>query len=106
MRDGEGKVLSIVEEKDANGEQRKIKEINSGIYCFFAPALLEGLDHLTNQNSQGEYYLTDVISYFQKKGLPVGCVAVADPQEIMGINDKEQLYFAQRRRRKKSPWSI
>jgi bifunctional UDP-N-acetylglucosamine pyrophosphorylase/glucosamine-1-phosphate N-acetyltransferase len=96
VRDENGEVEAIVEEKDATQQQKQIKEINSGIYCFFAPALLDALDHLTNQNSQGEYYLTDTIACLKNKGLAVGSIPVSDAEEITGINDKEQLYWAQK----------
>lgn len=96
VRNQAGEVEAIVEEKDANEGQKQIKEINSGIYCFYAPALLAALDHLTCQNSQGEYYLTDTVAYLKNKGLPIGSIPVSDPEEITGINDKEQLYYAQK----------
>ncbi len=82
VRNQAGEVEAIVEEKDANEGQKQIKEINSGIYCFYAPALLAALDHLTCQNSQGEYYLTDTVAYLKNKGLPIGSIPVSDRRKL------------------------
>lgn len=61
IRDANGNVQGIVEEKDANAEQKAIKEINTGIYCMECPQMFEVLATLTNNNAQGEYYLTDIL---------------------------------------------
>ena len=74
-----------------------IHEINSGIYVFNKQELFEALDQLTPDNAQGEYYLTDVFSYFWKKKLKIVAVKVIDPVEVMGINDFAQLESARAR---------
>lgn len=91
IRDEGGNVKSIVEEKDANMFEKEIKEINSGIYCFDIEELLEALQYIKPDNSQGEYYLTDVIKIMNDKGLKTGAVIVEDNTEILGVNDRSQL---------------
>lgn len=91
IRDVDGRVVEIVEEKDATEEQRKIKEINSGIYCFDIEELLEAIKEIKPNNAQGEYYLTDVIKIMSEKGLKTGALIVEDNTEILGVNDRIQL---------------
>jgi len=91
VRDANGAVCGIVEHKDATEEQRVIKEINSSMYCFDSKALCEALKKITNNNAQGEYYLTDVIGIMIDSGLSVGTYQVKNNYEIMGINDRVQL---------------
>ena len=91
IRDEGGNVKAIVEEKDASLEQKEIKEINAGIYCFDIEELLSALNEITPNNAQGEYYLTDVIKIMNDKGLKTGAVIVEDNTEILGINDRIQL---------------
>lgn len=91
IRDEGGSIKAIVEEKDATEEEKKIKEINSGIYCFDIKELLLALEKITPNNVQGEYYLTDVINIMNEKGLKTGAVIVEDNTEILGVNDKIQL---------------
>ena len=95
IRDADGNVLGIVEEKDAVLEQKAIKEINTGIYCVEAPLLFEVLSTLTCDNAQGEYYLTDVLAKLNAMGKKVGGVATADSDMIMGINSRRQLAEAE-----------
>ena len=94
IRDADGNVLGIVEEKDAVLEQKAIKEINTGIYCVEAPLLFEVLATLTC-DAQGEYYLTDVLAKLNAMGKKVGGVATADSDMIMGINSRRQLAEAE-----------
>lgn len=94
IRDAEGKVISIVEERDADSEQKKIREINSGIYLFDGPSLKEALKGLKNDNDQKEYYLTDAIKILNEKNLNVRAFKIEDPEEIMGVNNRLQLYQA------------
>ena len=94
VRDEKGNVLGIVEHKDATEEQRKVKEVNSSMYCFDKKALLSALGKLDNNNAQNEYYLTDVIKIMISEGKKVGTYVVTDKNEIMGINDREQLAVA------------
>ena len=90
LRDGTGEVLAIVEEKDANDQQRRIKEFNTGIMALPAGKLSSWLEKLGNDNAQGEYYLTDVIELIGKK-MPVQAEIIKDPSEVMGINTINQL---------------
>ena len=91
-----GEVTGIVEQKDATPEQRAIREINTGIYVFDAGRLFEGLRHITTDNAQHEYYLTDVFRYFWRNKLPVAAVVAGDPREVAGINTPAQLEEARR----------
>lgn len=91
VRDGSHRVVKIVEEKDASPEEKKINEINSGIYCFAVEALRRALRTITPQNAQGEYYLTDVIPAILAEGGKVEGFALEDCEEILGINDRRQL---------------
>ena len=90
LHDQTGKVLGIVEERDANIEQRKIKEINSGIIIVPAKYLKTWLPELKNDNAQGEYYLTDIIELAAKKDIPVRSLLADSPEEVLGINDRIQ----------------
>ena len=91
IRDIGGSVQEIVEEKDANEDQRKIQEINAGIYCFDIQELLKALKELKPDNAQGELYLTDVVKIMNRKGLKTGAVIIQDNTEILGVNDRMQL---------------
>ncbi|CAN5429043.1 sugar phosphate nucleotidyltransferase [soil metagenome] len=91
VRDEAENFIKIVEDKDADEDQKKIKEINSGIYIIDNEYLFEALKTLKTNNSQGEYYLTDVFSYFKDKGLKIGAVACKNNLEITGVNTVEQL---------------
>ena len=86
----ENEVLKIVEHKDCNEEELKVKEINSGMYCFEIESLVECLDNLSNNNSQGEYYLTDVIGMLKEKNEKVGAVVI-NHEETLGVNSRVQL---------------
>jgi UDP-N-acetylglucosamine pyrophosphorylase len=96
LRNADGEVTGIVEQKDATEEQRRIREINSGIYLFHCADLFEGLQHITPENAQKEYYLTDVFQYFWRRRLPVHAVVAKAPSEIQGINTLDQLEDARR----------
>jgi bifunctional UDP-N-acetylglucosamine pyrophosphorylase/glucosamine-1-phosphate N-acetyltransferase len=86
-----GPVAAIVEERDASPAQRRIRECNSGIYCFDPRWLWTALDRLTPQNDQGELYLTDVIARLARERRRVESVHVDDPLEVAGVNDRRQL---------------
>ncbi|NJC87454.1 MAG: bifunctional UDP-N-acetylglucosamine diphosphorylase/glucosamine-1-phosphate N-acetyltransferase GlmU [Desulfuromonas sp.] len=88
---GTNGVERIVEEKDATPSERAVREINTGIYAFTAPRVFKLLTGLTNDNAQGEYYLTDVIVAARASGEKVAALAVARVEEAMGINDRVQL---------------
>ena len=96
VRGGAGEVLAIVEEPDATVDQRKIKEINTGLLACPARLLGPWLDALKAKNVQGEYYLTDVVSSAVAAGVGVNAVSVKSETEVMGINDKLQLAQAER----------
>ena len=85
------KLDSIVEEKDATAEQKSIKEVNAGIYCLNWQKIKPAFAQLTSNNAQGEYYLTDIISWGGKQGLNVNAFVLADNEEIFGINSKAHL---------------
>ena len=91
IRDEGGNIKAIIEEKDASIEEKQIKEINSGIYCFDIEELVSALKHIKPNNAQGEYYLTDVIKIMNDKGLKTGALIVEDNTEILGVNDRAQL---------------
>jgi len=88
-------VSKIAEEKDATSEQRQIKEINTGTYCFKASALKEALAQITTQNAQGEYYLTEVFDVLLKLGEKVLAYCTPDSNEALGINSRAQLAEAE-----------
>ena len=91
IRDGNGQVTGIVEQKDCTPEQALVHECNSSIYCFDGRKLLESLDRLGNDNAQHEYYLTDVIAIFVGDGLEVAGYVAPDNDEALGINNRLQL---------------
>jgi bifunctional UDP-N-acetylglucosamine pyrophosphorylase/glucosamine-1-phosphate N-acetyltransferase len=86
-----GMVLRIVEEKDATEEEKGINEINTGIYCVEADFLFTAVAGLTNDNVQGEYYLTDIVKRCTAQGKLCLSFEVADAAEVMGVNDRVQL---------------
>ncbi|MCC8169776.1 MAG: bifunctional UDP-N-acetylglucosamine diphosphorylase/glucosamine-1-phosphate N-acetyltransferase GlmU [Oscillospiraceae bacterium] len=91
VRGADGGVLKIVEQKDASDEEKKIKEVNSGMYVFDAQSLVFALNKIQPNNAQGEYYLTDTLEILLKEGKKVGAFAIEDNDEIRGINDRVQL---------------
>jgi bifunctional UDP-N-acetylglucosamine pyrophosphorylase/glucosamine-1-phosphate N-acetyltransferase len=96
VRGAEGQVERIVEEKDASESQRRINEINAGVYMFKAPDLLKVLKELKPNNAKGEYYLTDTIQGILRTGGKVEALMVPDRSEVLGINDRAQLSQAHR----------
>ena len=95
IREDGGNISRIVEHKDSSPEENLIKEINSGIYCFDGKLLKYALEQIDNNNSQGEYYITDVISILKDKDYKVGAYIINDSIEIHGINSKVQLAFSE-----------
>jgi bifunctional UDP-N-acetylglucosamine pyrophosphorylase/glucosamine-1-phosphate N-acetyltransferase len=91
IRDETGLVQEIVEEKDATADQKRIREINTGTFCFDRASLFSALGKLTNDNEQGEYYLTDTLKLLREGKLSVWGVVVADPRETLGINSEKEL---------------
>jgi bifunctional UDP-N-acetylglucosamine pyrophosphorylase/glucosamine-1-phosphate N-acetyltransferase len=94
LRNSEGWLEKIVEEKDASEKERMIREINTGIFCVKAPFLMGGLREIGKENAQGEYYLTDLVGIAKEKGLRCSAHIVADPVEVMGINTRVDLAMA------------
>jgi UDP-N-acetylglucosamine diphosphorylase/glucosamine-1-phosphate N-acetyltransferase len=90
------RIAGIVEHRDATPEQRKITEVNSGVYAFDYPALAAVLGRLSSHNDQGEYYLTDTVSLLLRDGKPTAVVCGEDYRELCGINTPEQLADAER----------
>jgi bifunctional UDP-N-acetylglucosamine pyrophosphorylase/glucosamine-1-phosphate N-acetyltransferase len=91
-----GVVMKSVEEKDADDKEKTINEINTGVLCCSADRLKPWLENLSNDNSQGEYYLTDVVGMAVADGIVVHGVITDDQVEIMGINDRRQLAETER----------
>lgn len=91
IRNEDGGVVAIVEQKDCSPEQAAVTECNSGIYCFDAHALLERLPRLTTDNAQSEYYLTDILGLMVEDGLKVDGYVVEDARECLGVNSRSQL---------------
>lgn len=91
IRNSEGRITEIVEERDATTDQRTIVEVSSGIYCVRREVLFELLHKLGNRNAQGEYYLPDIVPLALAAGHAVESVCMTDPTEIQGINNRVQL---------------
>ncbi|MGD9677795.1 MAG: bifunctional UDP-N-acetylglucosamine diphosphorylase/glucosamine-1-phosphate N-acetyltransferase GlmU [Vulcanibacillus sp.] len=96
IRDDKELVLKIVEEKEASLEEKKIKEINSGVYCFDNEKLFDTLPKVSNNNKKGEYYLTDIIGILKSEGELIAAYRTNDPNEIIGVNDRVVLADAER----------
>lgn len=96
IRNEKGLVEKIVEHKDATKEERAVKEINTGTYCFDNKALFESLEQVSNNNVQGEYYLPDVIEILKNKGEVVTAFITEDAEETLGVNDRVALAEAER----------
>ena len=95
IKDAEGSFRAIVEQKDCTEEEAKVQEVNSGMYLFNSEMLSRALGMLTNDNAQGEYYLTDTIEIIKNLGGKVEAMPVDDKNEIMGVNTVDQLAEAE-----------
>ena len=93
IRDAQGRVKRIVEQKDASAEERRIRECNTGVLTAPAGLLKRWLEGLKADNSQREYYLTDIVALAVKEGVAVNPLSCADVIEALGVNDKVQLAF-------------
>jgi UDP-N-acetylglucosamine diphosphorylase/glucosamine-1-phosphate N-acetyltransferase len=93
LRDAQGRITRIVEERDASDTEKAVHEINSGVYCLRAPFLFPALRRLGRQNAQGEQYLTDVVAIAVAEHHRVAHVTVADAQEILGVNTHADLAY-------------
>ncbi|MEO7540188.1 MAG: bifunctional UDP-N-acetylglucosamine diphosphorylase/glucosamine-1-phosphate N-acetyltransferase GlmU [Pyrinomonadaceae bacterium] len=91
IRDAASMFDRIVEQKDASDDERKICEINAGIYCFDTKKLYTALKQIRNDNAQGEYYLTDVPYILREQGDAVNIYKCTDSNEVQGVNDRRQL---------------
>ena len=91
VRDSGGAVLKIVEAKDASADEKRIDEVNAGIYVFDGEHFFENLRKLSNTNAQGEYYLTDLLAVLRNSGKRVGAVVADDPVEALGVNSRADL---------------
>ncbi len=91
IRNQQGNIAGIIEDKDASPEQKGINEVNTGVYCFDIKTLLKAIKLLSPRNAQGEYYLTDVFKIFVDQGLPVVGVLTHQAEQVMGPNDRVQL---------------
>lgn len=91
IRDEQGNVAKIIEEKDANPEQKAVKEINAGVYCLDWKQIAPAFDELTSDNAQGEYYLTDIVDWTVKKGIKAAVYTLKNNYEIFGINSQKHL---------------
>lgn len=94
IRNEKDGVDSIVEQKDATEEQKKIKEINTGVYCLNWEKMSQAFDELKNNNAQKEYYLTDIVKWANEKNLKVCGFVNEDSDEIYGINSRKNLAYA------------
>jgi bifunctional UDP-N-acetylglucosamine pyrophosphorylase/glucosamine-1-phosphate N-acetyltransferase len=91
VRDDQDRFVKIVEQKDATPEERQIREINSGIYCFETEKLFPALQRVQPKNQQGEYYLTDVAEILHTDGDPIGVQLHDDAREVSGVNTRAEL---------------
>jgi len=86
-----GRIVRIVEERDASPDEQAIGEINSGIYALDLGPLFDAVRGIASQNAQGEYYLPDLVGIYRQRGLAVSTVSVSNPDEIRGINSRREL---------------
>nr|MBS9775528.1 bifunctional UDP-N-acetylglucosamine diphosphorylase/glucosamine-1-phosphate N-acetyltransferase GlmU [Fusobacterium sp.] len=91
-----GKVLKIVEEKEANEHTKKIKEINTGVYIFNCQDLFKALEKINNNNEKGEYYITDVIEILNREDKKILSHLLEDNREVLGVNSKVDLALAEK----------
>jgi len=101
LRNEDNSVISIVEDKDADPEEKAINEINAGVYCADTAFLFSGLTKIKKENAQGEYYLPDLIEMAVKNGQKATCLTHRDPAEVMGINNRFELSEANKEMRER-----
>jgi bifunctional UDP-N-acetylglucosamine pyrophosphorylase/glucosamine-1-phosphate N-acetyltransferase len=106
VRNEGGGIDAIVEEREAGPEERSIREVNTGIYCFRAPAVFSHVEALCREETDHEFYLTDIVARYGRSGLRVEGLAIDDADEVMGINTRRQLSEAEAamRERIRSRW--
>jgi bifunctional UDP-N-acetylglucosamine pyrophosphorylase/glucosamine-1-phosphate N-acetyltransferase len=91
IKDEGGNLIRIVEESDSTSEEKGIREVNTGTYIFDRDLLFTGLSTVRNDNTQGEYYLPDVLQYILASGYTVNTVLLEDSVEGSGVNSPEEL---------------
>jgi bifunctional UDP-N-acetylglucosamine pyrophosphorylase/glucosamine-1-phosphate N-acetyltransferase len=96
VRDDEGELVSIVEDRDASAHQKKIREINAGLYCADLSLLFSALKRTGRSNAQGEYYLPDLFPILRSQGRRIAAYLHADAEEVLGVNDRAELARAGR----------
>jgi len=96
LRSSTGDFVGIIEEKDATDAERLIQEINTGMFLVQSKPLFEALSKISNNNVQGEYYLTDIIGYLHMQGSPVAAIPALNASEFMGINTLDELQQAEK----------
>lgn len=101
LRNEKEELTGIIEERDAAEPEKKIKEVNAGVYAVCPRFLFSSLEELTNHNEQGEYYLPDIVGLALKRGENVQTVQVEDAREILGINTREELAMMEKTLREK-----
>ena len=106
LRGRDDRVERIVEQRDATPDELEVREVNTSIYCFRRSLLAPALRRIEPDNSQGEYYLTDVVEVLASAGHPVEALAVGDPAETQGINDRLQLAAAESELRRRTNESL
>ena len=94
IRDSNGNLNRIVERKDCNEDEERVKEVNIGVYCFNGKLLKDSFDKLDDNNAQNEYYITDIPVHIKNAGHQFGVCAISDMSEFQGINSREELSLA------------
>lgn len=94
IRDSKGNLDRIVEKKDCNEDEERVKEVNIGVYCFKGKLLKDSFDKLDDNNAQNEYYITDIPVHIKTAGYNFGVCTIADMSEFQGINSREELSLA------------
>lgn len=101
IRDSAGRLARIVEQKDASPEEQAVREVSMSIYCFDIESLLDALDHLTTDNAQGEYYLTDVPKVLMSRDKKAGLMLHPNTEEVLGVNTRIELAELERKLRER-----
>jgi bifunctional UDP-N-acetylglucosamine pyrophosphorylase/glucosamine-1-phosphate N-acetyltransferase len=96
VRGKKGLVEKIVEEKDASSEERKIREVNSGILAIKTKYLIDLVERISNKNAAKEYYLTDIVELANQASIPVKAIIVSDHKQVLGVNNPQELHDLER----------
>ena len=96
VRGKKGLVEKIVEEKDASSEERKIREVNSGILAIKTKYLIDLVERISNKNAAEEYYLTDIVELANQASIPVKAIIVSDHKQVLGVNNPQELHDLER----------